>query len=184
MDIFFFTFSSEQKKNTGIQSSKNSDFPKIFLSKKKYIPSKKKNLFRGELNFTLKEINTVKNRVEGWFKWDTNEKGKPVSGEVFLDLELTPPPGQETKIVEKILTKEEIMQLNKEEEEFDNDKEDVREIYDMGEELGRGAFAVVKYATHKKSKSYFKHMYFSSSTCSYGKYVWCFPRTERVKRNS
>ena len=71
---------------------------------------------------------------------------------MFLDLELTPPPGQETKIVEKILTKEEIMQLNKEEEEFDNDKEDVREIYDMGEELGRGAFAVVKYATHKKSK--------------------------------
>eukprot|EP01091_Cochliopodium_minus_P019036 TRINITY_DN786_c0_g1_i1.p1 TRINITY_DN786_c0_g1~~TRINITY_DN786_c0_g1_i1.p1 ORF type:complete len:477 (-),score=152.34 TRINITY_DN786_c0_g1_i1:100-1530(-) len=109
--------------------------------------------FMGELNLTLKEIQDKDNFVKNWYTWDTNEKGEEVSGDVQLEITLVPPPGQEVKKVqEKLLTQEETQQLDKDESEFDKGKENVRDIYDFGEELGRGAFAVVRYATHKKSK--------------------------------
>jgi len=112
-----------------------------------------KDDFMGELNLPLKEILEEGNHVKKWYKWDTNEKGEEVSGDVQLEITLIPPPGQEKqKVVEKILSQEELLVLDKEEDEFNHGKENVRDTYDFGEELGRGAFAVVRYATHKKSK--------------------------------
>jgi len=109
--------------------------------------------FMGELNLPLREIQEQGNSVNDWYTWDTNEKGEVVSGEVQLKIKLTPPPGQEVKkVVEKILSREEIGQLEKTEDEFNKDKTNIRDIYDFGDELGRGAFAVVRQATHKKTK--------------------------------
>jgi len=113
----------------------------------------KKDDFMGEILLPLKEIQEKGNTIKDWFPWETNEKKEEVSGDVQLEIILTPPPGQETKkVVEKVFSVEEITELDKSEDEFNDGKSNIRDIYDFGDELGRGAFAVVRYATHKKSK--------------------------------
>jgi len=91
--------------------------------------------------------------LKDWVTWETNEKKEEVSGDIQLEIVLIPPKGQEIKKpTEKILTREESLELDKFEDEFNGGKTNVRDIYDFGDELGRGAFAVVRIATHKKSK--------------------------------
>jgi len=112
-----------------------------------------KDDFMGELLIPLREVQEKGNALKEWVAWETNEKKEEISGEVQLEIVLTPPKGQEVKKpAEKILTREESMELDKMEDEFNEGKTNVRDIYDFGDELGRGAFAVVRIATHKKSK--------------------------------
>ena len=102
----------------------------------------------------LKDIQEKGNTVKDWLPWETNEKKEEVSGDVQLEIHLIPPPGQEAakRVIEKVLSVEEITEMEKVEDEFNKDKTNIRDIYDFGDELGRGAFAVVRFATHKKSK--------------------------------
>ena len=134
------------------------------------------------MNLPLKEIQEKGNHVKDFYSWDTNEKGEEVSGDVQLEITLVPPPGQETKkVVEKVLTTEELFKLDKEEEEFDKDKENVRDIYDFGEELGRGAFAVVRYATHKKSKRKYAVKIIDKKNLGKKKKLYCKKKKKKKK---
>lgn len=119
--------------------------------------------FMGQVTVTLKEVAQAGNTLDDWFSLDTNAKGEAVSGDIHIKLTLTPPEGQEalfgpeataarsTDEVEDDLTEEQIQQVVAEEDEFNKGKTELTDCYNIGKELGRGAFAVVKVATHKKS---------------------------------
>merc|ERR1711991_593148 len=114
--------------------------------------------FMGQVTITLKEIATKNNQLDDWFTLDTNHKGETVSGDIHVRATLKPPAGQENLFsapaaaeVEDTLSGEELAKVLAQEDAFNAGKKTVGDIYKVGKELGRGAFAVVKEATHKES---------------------------------
>jgi calcium/calmodulin-dependent protein kinase I len=95
----------------------------------------------GELTIPLSSISGTK---DDWFKLHPREgkNDKGISGEIHLVVTVSgqsaPVPSPTPKIEKKINT-----------EEFAGKK--LTDFFDVGKELGRGAFAVVKVATHKKT---------------------------------
>jgi calcium/calmodulin-dependent protein kinase I len=81
-----------------------------------------------------------------------------VSGEVHIRAKLTPPAGQDSLFsapaaaeVEDTLSGDALKAVLAQEDEFNKGKGSVADIYKVGKELGRGAFAVVKECQHKQS---------------------------------
>jgi serine/threonine protein kinase len=104
------------------------------------------------------EIAAKNNTIDDWFTLDTNHKGEAVSGELHIKAKLTPPPGQDNLFAapavpeqEDTLSGDALKAVLAQEEEFNKGKNTVADIYKVGKELGRGAFAVVKECVHKQS---------------------------------
>ncbi len=114
--------------------------------------------FMGQVTLTMKEIASKNNAIDDWFPLDTNHKGETVSGDLHIKAKLTAPAGQDALFAapavaepEDFLTGEALRALMLQEDEFNKGKTTVADIYKVGKELGRGAFAVVKECTHKGS---------------------------------
>jgi hypothetical protein len=110
------------------------------------------------LTYVPQEIAAKNNTIDDWFTLDTNHKGEAVSGELHIKAKLTPPPGQDNLFAapavpeqEDTLSGDALKAVLAQEEEFNKGKNTVADIYKVGKELGRGAFAVVKECVHKQS---------------------------------
>ncbi len=114
--------------------------------------------FMGQVTLTMKEIAAKGNAIDEWYTLDTNHKGEAVSGELHIKAKLAPPPGQDNLFAapavpeqEDTLSGEALKAVLAQEDEFNKGKNTVADIYKVGKELGRGAFAVVKECVHKQS---------------------------------
>jgi len=133
-----------------------------------------KDEFMGQVTLTIRQIASEHQVVDRWYNLLTNEKGEVVSGAIHLVLDLNLPDNYVGNTVigrlsasmlsdssfslsgapsgNSNLTSAQFILL---EAEDDPTGKSIHELFDIGEKIGSGAFAIVKVATSKKTNRHY-----------------------------